>query len=259
MAYAQAEKAAATRKAYASDWRDFSRWCGARLAATLPAHPASSPATSRTWRSKAARPAPSAAGQPRSATTTSWPAMSRRPTGRASRSCCAGSGGRSARRGQEGARDRGRLMQMVPVPGQHDRPRDRRPSCRARGRGAGLFVGEVPRPFCHVATVLNPPGREASDPWLQSFRPKFGDYRVGRCRGGLKLGACTEGCLGPTATGRQTTPSWRPAPYRDASSWSRSVSLTKSRSVSLTVSIPRYLPRRSVSIGDTGPACGFWR
>jgi site-specific recombinase XerD len=39
MAYAQAEKAAATRKAYASDWRDFSRWCGARLAATLPAHP----------------------------------------------------------------------------------------------------------------------------------------------------------------------------------------------------------------------------
>ena len=37
MAYAQAVKAAATRKAYASDWR--ARWCGARLAARLPAHP----------------------------------------------------------------------------------------------------------------------------------------------------------------------------------------------------------------------------
>jgi site-specific recombinase XerD len=37
MAYANAEKAAATRRAYASDWRDFSRWC--RLAVTLPAHP----------------------------------------------------------------------------------------------------------------------------------------------------------------------------------------------------------------------------
>ena len=34
-----AEKSEATRKAYAADWRDFSRWCGARLAATLPAHP----------------------------------------------------------------------------------------------------------------------------------------------------------------------------------------------------------------------------
>ena len=36
----------ATRKAYASDWRDFSRWCGARLASTLPAHPGIVPAIS---------------------------------------------------------------------------------------------------------------------------------------------------------------------------------------------------------------------
>ena len=44
-------------------------------------------------------------------------------------------------------------------------------------------------------------------------------------------------------------PSWRPAPYRDASSWSRSVSLIESRSVSLMVSTPRYFPRRSVHLG----------
>jgi len=61
---------------------------------------ASSPAISRTWPSRAARPAPSVGGQPRSATTTNWPATSHQPTRRASRSCCAGSGGRSARRGQ---------------------------------------------------------------------------------------------------------------------------------------------------------------
>lgn len=39
MAYAAAETAPATRRAYAGDWRDFSLWCGARLTATLPAHP----------------------------------------------------------------------------------------------------------------------------------------------------------------------------------------------------------------------------
>jgi site-specific recombinase XerD len=38
MAYAEAEKAAATRAAYASDWRDFAAWCAARGAMPLPAH-----------------------------------------------------------------------------------------------------------------------------------------------------------------------------------------------------------------------------
>ena len=38
MAYAQAEKAASTRAAYASDWRDFAAWCASRGATTLPAH-----------------------------------------------------------------------------------------------------------------------------------------------------------------------------------------------------------------------------
>jgi len=38
MAYATAEKAASTRAAYASDWRDFAVWCHARAATPLPAH-----------------------------------------------------------------------------------------------------------------------------------------------------------------------------------------------------------------------------
>ena len=38
MAYAEAEKAPATRAAYASDWRDFAAWCAARGATPLPAH-----------------------------------------------------------------------------------------------------------------------------------------------------------------------------------------------------------------------------
>jgi site-specific recombinase XerD len=38
MAYAEAEKALATRAAYASDWRDFAAWCTSRGATALPAH-----------------------------------------------------------------------------------------------------------------------------------------------------------------------------------------------------------------------------
>ena len=38
MAYAEAEKALATREAYASDWRDFTAWCASRGATALPAH-----------------------------------------------------------------------------------------------------------------------------------------------------------------------------------------------------------------------------
>jgi site-specific recombinase XerD len=38
MAYAEAEKAPATREAYASDWKDFAIWCHARAATPLPAH-----------------------------------------------------------------------------------------------------------------------------------------------------------------------------------------------------------------------------
>jgi site-specific recombinase XerD len=38
MAYAEAEKAQATREAYASDWRNFAAWCALRGATALPAH-----------------------------------------------------------------------------------------------------------------------------------------------------------------------------------------------------------------------------
>src|SRR3954447_12305032 len=38
MAYARAEKSASTVSGYASDWRDFERWCAARGATPLPAH-----------------------------------------------------------------------------------------------------------------------------------------------------------------------------------------------------------------------------
>jgi site-specific recombinase XerD len=38
MAYAEAEKSAATRRAYASDWADFAAWCATRGACPLPAH-----------------------------------------------------------------------------------------------------------------------------------------------------------------------------------------------------------------------------
>jgi integrase len=38
MAYAEAEKAASTRTAYAADWADFSVWCLSRGAVALPAH-----------------------------------------------------------------------------------------------------------------------------------------------------------------------------------------------------------------------------
>jgi site-specific recombinase XerD len=38
MAYAEAEKALATRAAYASDWRDFAAWCAGKGATPLPAH-----------------------------------------------------------------------------------------------------------------------------------------------------------------------------------------------------------------------------
>jgi site-specific recombinase XerD len=38
MAFAQAEKAASTREAYAADWRDFAAWCASRGATALPAH-----------------------------------------------------------------------------------------------------------------------------------------------------------------------------------------------------------------------------
>ena len=38
MAYAEAEKALATRAAYAGDWRDFAAWCASRSATAMPAH-----------------------------------------------------------------------------------------------------------------------------------------------------------------------------------------------------------------------------
>ena len=39
MTYADAEKSAATRRAYDSDWHDFEAWSRPRGAASLPAHP----------------------------------------------------------------------------------------------------------------------------------------------------------------------------------------------------------------------------
>jgi site-specific recombinase XerD len=38
MRFAEAEKSAATRRCYASDWRDFAAWCALRGATPLPAH-----------------------------------------------------------------------------------------------------------------------------------------------------------------------------------------------------------------------------
>jgi len=38
MAFAEAEKAQATRAAYASDWRDFAAWCASMGTTALPAH-----------------------------------------------------------------------------------------------------------------------------------------------------------------------------------------------------------------------------
>jgi site-specific recombinase XerD len=38
LAYAEAEKAAATRRAYETDWADFAAWCAAKGASPLPAH-----------------------------------------------------------------------------------------------------------------------------------------------------------------------------------------------------------------------------
>ena len=90
-----------------------------------------------------------------------------------------------------------------------------------------------------------PPGREKT--LAAELPPSVRDYRVGRCTGGLRLG-CMHRRV-PWSEGLQAAkqhPSWRPAPYRDASSWSRSVSLIESHSVSLTVSTPRYFPRTGV-------------
>jgi integrase len=39
MHFAENEKSASTRKAYATDWKDFAAWCAARCAMPLPAHP----------------------------------------------------------------------------------------------------------------------------------------------------------------------------------------------------------------------------
>ena len=49
MAYATAEKAASTRAAYASDWRDFAVWCHARAATPLPPHQGLVAAWSASW------------------------------------------------------------------------------------------------------------------------------------------------------------------------------------------------------------------
>jgi hypothetical protein len=82
MAYAEAEKALATREAYASDWRDFAAWCLSRGATALPAHVGIVAPTSPALPTAVTRRAPSVAGPPPSATTTRWPATSHRPAAR---------------------------------------------------------------------------------------------------------------------------------------------------------------------------------
>ena len=94
IAYAEAEKALATRAAYASDWKDFSIWCLSRGATPLPAHVGIVATYLSGSLIAAARPAPSADAPPLSATATRWPATSRRPTRRPSRRSCAASAAR---------------------------------------------------------------------------------------------------------------------------------------------------------------------
>src|SRR5271165_4485789 len=86
MAYAEAEKALATRAAYAPATGVTSPR-GAAPEAPRPCRrtSASSPPTCPASPTRAARPAPSAAGLLPSATTTRWAGTSRRPTRRASR------------------------------------------------------------------------------------------------------------------------------------------------------------------------------
>jgi hypothetical protein len=64
MGYVAAEKALATREAYASDWKDFSVWCFARGPLRSPPMSALSRPTSPASPTAAARPAPSGVGPP---------------------------------------------------------------------------------------------------------------------------------------------------------------------------------------------------
>ena len=77
MAFAANEKAQATRKAYASDWRDFAAWCAQRGATALPAHVGIVAAYLSSLASDGRKASTSAAVPPPSATTISWPATSR--------------------------------------------------------------------------------------------------------------------------------------------------------------------------------------
>ena len=83
MAYAEAEKALATRAAYASRLarlRRLVRLQGRHSPASAPGHRRRLPLRLADSGRKASPP--SAAGPPRSATTTRWPATSRRPAAR---------------------------------------------------------------------------------------------------------------------------------------------------------------------------------
>jgi hypothetical protein len=83
IAYAEAEKALATREAYAFDWRDFTAWCASRGATALPAHMGIVAAYLSGLADTAVRPARSGVAPPPSATTTRSPATSHRPAARA--------------------------------------------------------------------------------------------------------------------------------------------------------------------------------
>ena len=103
MSYAGAEKAPATRAAYASDWRDFAAWCASRSATALPAHQGivaaylSSLADSGRKASTIGRRAAAIGYHHKIAT-------SRRPAARASGQSCAGSVALSAQPSRARAR-----------------------------------------------------------------------------------------------------------------------------------------------------------
>ena len=78
MAYAEAEKALATREAYASDWRDFAAWCALRGATALPAHQGIVAA----YLSGLADSGRKASTIGRRAAAIGWPATSHRPAAR---------------------------------------------------------------------------------------------------------------------------------------------------------------------------------
>jgi hypothetical protein len=83
MAFAAAEKSAATRRAYSADWADFATWCALRGASPLPAHQSIVAAYLSHLANTGRKASPSAAVLPPLATAIRPPAASRPPMPRA--------------------------------------------------------------------------------------------------------------------------------------------------------------------------------